>query len=79
MKYEHRIYSKGFGIKVSDPKRGHEVMNYLITGYPLAGKSLEGVTWEYLDDSHPIMVRARKKQENMYGMIKTMEQDEPTK
>jgi len=52
MKYEHKVYGSGFSIKCQPGDQSANVMNYLITGYPLAGKALDGVVVEFLDGEH---------------------------
>ncbi len=40
----------GWAIKVTPPDRGADVIHYLITGQLFCGRSLEGVTWEQVED-----------------------------
>ncbi len=49
MKYEAKIYAKGFTLKVDPSDRGVDVMHYLQFGTLLGGRSLDGVTWEQTD------------------------------
>lgn len=48
--YNHVVYRKGFAIDVTPEERSADVMHYLITGGLLGGRSLEGVTWEEVDN-----------------------------
>jgi hypothetical protein len=52
MKYEHEVYGSCFGIKCYPDDQSANVINYLITGYPLSGKALDGVVVEFLDGEH---------------------------
>ena len=47
-KYKKTIYATGFKIKCIPENQSANAMNYLITGYPLNGKSLDGVIVEFL-------------------------------
>ena len=44
MKYEQKVYSKGYTLEVDPSDRGPDVLHFLITGHLLGGRSLEGVT-----------------------------------
>jgi hypothetical protein len=47
MEKETKTYGTGFIItNVNPPTEIASVMNFLITGHPLAGHSMDGVTWE---------------------------------
>ncbi len=39
-----------WSIKVTPPDRAADVIHYLITGQLFCGRSLEGVTWEQVED-----------------------------
>jgi len=47
----HETFKSGFTIKCTPESQTTNAMNYLLTGYPLAGKSLDGVEIEFLDGS----------------------------
>lgn len=48
-RYTHKNYGGGFACKVTPVDRGADVLNYLITGHPLCGRSLDGVKVEFVD------------------------------
>lgn len=50
--YEYKVYASGFKIRCEPEDQGANVMNYLLTGYPLVGKSLDGVIVEFLEGEH---------------------------
>jgi len=51
MKYEHKVYAKGFALKVTPSDRAVDVMHAAITGTGtgLGGRSLDGVELEVVD------------------------------
>ena len=49
-KYETETYGTGFILRVTPQDRSADVMHYLITGHLLGSRSLDGVTWEEVDD-----------------------------
>ena len=51
-KYQHKVYAAGFSFKCEPKDQEANVMNYLITGHPLAGKALDGVFVEFLSGEH---------------------------
>ncbi len=49
MEYETKTYGKQIAIECEPPEQAANAMNYLLTGYCLAGKSLDGVKVKFLD------------------------------
>jgi len=49
--YIHKTYAKGFAINVTPGDRCADVLHYLMFGTFLGGRSLEGVTWEEVEQS----------------------------
>jgi len=61
MKYETKTYGVGFAVKNVHPKEEMaSVMNYLVTGYPLHGHSMEGVTWEEVVDDEYLKIQEQR-------------------
>lgn len=52
MEYEYKTYGVGFKVRCEPEDQMANVMNYLITGYPLAGKALDGVKIEFLEGEY---------------------------
>lgn len=52
MGYEAKTYSTGFKLKCEPEDQMANVMNYMVTGYPLAGKALDGVVIEFLEGAN---------------------------
>lgn len=48
--FERVTYGKRLVLKVEPEDRAADVMHYVITGGLLGGRSLEGVTWEEIDE-----------------------------
>jgi len=48
--YQHVTYGKGFTLRVTPEDRAADVIHFLITGALLGGKSLDGVTWEEVEN-----------------------------
>lgn len=44
-----KAYKCGFALKVIPEDRSADVLHYLMTGYLLGGRSLDGVTWEKIE------------------------------
>jgi hypothetical protein len=63
MKYIQKAYKSGFSVRVTPESETASVMNYLTTGYPLAGHSLDGVSWSYIeeDDEYKKIKKIREK------------------
>ena len=51
-RYTHKTYGCGFSVECSDPSKSESVLNYLITGYPLSGKPLDGVSVKFTGGEH---------------------------
>ena len=51
-KYTHITYATGFKIECIPKEQSANVLNYLITGYPLNGKSLDGVIVNFISGEH---------------------------
>jgi len=49
-KYDAKTYGQGFVLKVDPPDRAGDVIHYLTTGGLMGGRSLDGVTWEQVED-----------------------------
>lgn len=50
-RYEIKTYGTGIAVKVTPKDRSEDVLYYLITGQLMGGRSLDGVTWEEVDNS----------------------------
>ncbi len=61
MKYEHKVYSQGYALKVTPEDRSMDVMHFLITGHLLGDRSLEGVEWEEVKGEYPTLRKKRAK------------------
>ena len=51
-RYTHKTYGSGFSVECSDPSKSASVLNYLITGYPLARQPLDGVSIKFTSGEH---------------------------
>ncbi len=50
--YESITYPIGFTVECDPPEQAANLLNFLTCGYPLAGKSLDGVTFTYTSGEH---------------------------
>lgn len=70
----NKTYSTGFAIKVTPEDRATDVMHHLTTGGLLGGRSLDGVTWEYLNNQE-LDSYAAKEQDYIQEAIKRAKAD----
>ena len=74
MRYEHKVYGEGYAFTCKPEKRedgtpyGVDILHYLITGYLLGGRSLDGVEITPLEDKEYGKVGRRRAKALAFSM-----------
>jgi hypothetical protein len=61
-------YGKGFALEVTPKDRSADVLHYVLTGNLLGGRSLDGVTWEQVDDSEFNRINEKRSKQLLASM-----------
>ncbi len=64
----NKEFSSGFILNVYPPDRSADVMHYLITGELFCGRSLEGVTWEEVENKEYTKIANNRAKQLMRDM-----------